>query len=73
MIKFKLHAIQTNEIFLMVADWIVRIICLRARDIRSYSSSNLNEVLEPFFDFTMTPWWDVITAMENLQATSLDH
>ena len=67
-----MHAIQTNEIFLMVADWIARVICLRARDLKLGKVSDLNDVLIPFCDFTMTPWWDVITAMEELQAATFN-
>ena len=93
LIRFKMYAIHSNEILLLVADWIATVICLYYRkllvfhyegevssiEIHSCSSSSssdltslllrncsdaanrtiLEQVLEPYTDFTMNIWWKV--------------
>ena len=77
LLRFKIHAVQTNEIFLMVADWLTRVICLRARNIQYYEEGDqdkysLDAVLKPFCDFTMVPWWDVCSGIEHLNQQAGD-
>ena len=75
LLEFKIHAIQSNEIFLMVADFITNVIALRRRQIlhgqSNHSTSketnifshkqNISDILTPYMDFTLVPWWDVAT------------
>lgn len=50
LLAFKKHAMEQNEIFLLVADVIVRILA---------DPTNVNTTVESFTDFTMVPWWTV--------------
>jgi len=108
LLQFKVHAVQTNEIFLLVADWIATVICRYFQRLlqltssahettndnhtaasspaddatfsshfflKSYPFDNeeekvplltkvkrrlfLEQVLEPFTDFTMNLWWSI--------------
>lgn len=70
LLQFKVHACQNNEIFLMVADLVAAAVSLHRQnianqmvntDIHQTSSSFLEEFMEPYLDFTLEPWWKVVT------------
>ena len=54
LLKFKMHAMETNEIFLIVATWLVRIL----KSNIPYNDDD-NKNTHPYTDFQMNPWWDV--------------
>eukprot|EP00980_Cylindrotheca_fusiformis_P019947 scaffold7025_cov123-Cylindrotheca_fusiformis.AAC.6 len=56
LIKFKQHAIESNEIFLLVAQWIARI---HKHNVPYNEDDKLN--VHPYTDFMMKPWWNVTT------------
>lgn len=73
LLEFKIHAVQNNEIFFMVADLIATAVSLRRQQIEqnlknnndsTYISdkNNLQESMAPYLDFTMVPWSEVATA-----------
>lgn len=47
LVQFKTFAVETNEILLLVAEWWIA----------EHTSPNP----EPYSDFTMNPWWDILT------------
>jgi hypothetical protein len=52
LMKFKMHALQTNEIFLLVADVVCKILI-------SFLATNSKELaLAPFRDFKQELWWE---------------
>eukprot|EP00536_Pseudo-nitzschia_multiseries_P006932 jgi/Psemu1/194179/e_gw1.154.88.1 len=53
LLEFKIHAGNTNEIFFLVATWLVRIL---KHDLPYHEDDNLNS--HPYTDFQMNPWWD---------------
>jgi hypothetical protein len=55
LIKWKVHAIQTNEIFLLVGQIISKIIASCLTD------GSLSNEIKPYADFTNVKWWDVAT------------
>lgn len=60
LVKFKQYAMQTNEIFLLVAEWIAAAYTYK----KSREDSLLNNDSEkhdedPFEDFLMEPWWEL--------------
>jgi hypothetical protein len=61
LLKFKQHAIETNEIFLIVAAWIARLHLQKV----SYPESSDDGLA----DFCMNPWWQV--ACLPLQSTPM--
>ena len=84
LLKFKMHAVESNEIFLMVADLVAMVVSKRARQMqtkaeersRRFNSddglnvndckinanvSSLEDLLSPYLDFTLMPWWEVAT------------
>ena len=54
LLKFKVHAMETNEIFLLVAVWLIRIL---KNDLPYNDDDNMNS--HPYTDFQMNAWWDV--------------
>jgi lysine-specific demethylase 8 len=54
LLKFKQHAVETNEIFLLIAQWLARI---HNHNVPYHDDDRLNT--HPYTDFLMTPWWDV--------------
>jgi hypothetical protein len=56
LLKFKQHAIEANEIFLLIAQWLARI---HKHNISYHEDDSLNA--HPYTDFMMNPWWDVAT------------
>lgn len=56
LLKFKRHAVQSNEIFLLIGQWLTRI---HKHNIPYHDDDKLNT--HPYTDFTMNPWWDVAT------------
>ena len=71
LVKFKIHAVETNEIFLMAADHFAYI-CTQAEarldhvtDIdekRKYMESAARDVAEPYSSFVRNLWWDAAIA-----------
>ena len=74
LLEFKVHSVQSNEIFLMVGDLVATIISLRRRQIENSilaenqemhmdttMCNNLDDLMAPYLDFTLTPWWSVAT------------
>ncbi len=81
LIKFKVHAVQSNEIFLMVGDLVASVISMRKRQIENQIlakeqgievklCNNLEDLLAPYLDFTLVPWWDVATNPMMLDSNS---
>ncbi|GFH60730.1 hypothetical protein CTEN210_17206 [Chaetoceros tenuissimus] len=75
LLQFKVHAVQSNEIFLLVADLVAAVVSIRRRQIardlmlrerNDDSTGNdkdaLEKLLAPYLDFTLVPWWEVATA-----------
>jgi hypothetical protein len=56
LLKFKKHAISTNEIFLLVAVWMARI---QKQKIPYHDDQDSQRDCHPFTDFCMNLWWDV--------------
>ena len=56
LLKFKKHAISTNEIFLLVAIWMARI---RKQKITFHDDQDSQHDQHPLTDFCMNLWWDV--------------
>jgi lysine-specific demethylase 8 len=56
LLKFKIHARETNEIFLLIATWLVRILKQNV----PYNDDDKHNT-HPYTDFMMNPWWDVKT------------
>jgi len=56
LVQFKQLAVQSNEILLLVAEWWVAEHLWKAN---SLSHDSMDD--DPFTDFTMELWWDVIT------------
>lgn len=70
LLQFKVHACQNNEIFIMVADLVATAVSLHRQNIANKmvhgnitkrDVSFLNEFMEPYLDFTLEPWWKVVT------------
>ena len=57
LVSFKKHAVETNEIFLIIGQWLARIL---KQNVPYNDDDNLNT--HPYTDFMMNPWWDVNTA-----------
>ena len=74
LLRFKIHAIRNNEILIMVADLCataVSAVCRRleyldqiveGEDTDISPVPSLEDVMAPYFDFTLEPWWKVATA-----------
>jgi hypothetical protein len=73
LLQFKVFAVQNNEIFIMVADLIAAVVSIRrqqiafdrknqAASVDINSEVTLKELLAPYLDFTLVPWWEVATA-----------
>lgn len=74
LLQFKIHAVQSNEILLMVADLIASVISTLCRrmDLEEDGSNQencdasslptLDDMMAPYMDFTLVPWWEVATA-----------
>ena len=62
LVQFKIHACETNEIFLLVADIFASICCsvdeMRAEGIMD-DAIILTNVLSPYAKFVRNPWWEV--------------
>ena len=56
LLKFKQHSVETNEIFLLIAQWLTRI---HNQHVPYNEDDSLNT--HPYTDFMMNPWWDVAT------------
>lgn len=56
LVDFKRHAIESNEIFLLIAQWIARI-----HNQKVPYNDDENENTHPYTDFMMNPWWDVVS------------
>ena len=55
LLKFKIHALQHNEVFFMVADVICSILLEK-------TTGSEDSLFNKYMDFTGTPWWQVATA-----------
>ena len=66
LMAFKIHAIQTNEIFLMVADLFARI-CLRVEH-----GVPVPEAVQPYQGFVREKWWDAIATSDPSLARTLE-
>ena len=71
LLQFKVHAVQNNEIFIMVGDIVATVVSLRRQQIEYNQKNNdarhvnevtLEELMAPYLDFTLVPWWEVATA-----------
>ena len=54
-VQFRHHAIQSNEIFLLIAKWLARIHNQKV----PYNEDDSAPNLHPLIDFTMNLWWDI--------------
>ena len=66
LVQFKRHAIETNEIFLLIAQWLARI-----HNHHVPYNEDDRENTHPFTDFMMNPWWDVATLPLKEEPTKL--
>ena len=66
LLRFKIHARETNEIFLLVATWLIRII---KHDLPYCEDDKMHN--HPYTDFQMNPWWDVKSAEALAQGSSV--
>eukprot|EP00638_Chattonella_subsalsa_P003696 CAMPEP_0117749740 /NCGR_PEP_ID=MMETSP0947-20121206/9905_1 /TAXON_ID=44440 /ORGANISM="Chattonella subsalsa, Strain CCMP2191" /LENGTH=464 /DNA_ID=CAMNT_0005567679 /DNA_START=259 /DNA_END=1653 /DNA_ORIENTATION=- len=55
LIKFKMHAVETNEIFLLVA----AVLCHIITRYEETGGTDLDYAREPYKDFVQNCWWDV--------------
>lgn len=71
LLEFKVHAVRSNEILLMVADLVASVVSIRRQQIAlnlqkkddsCVEEVTLDELMEPYLDFTLVPWWEVATA-----------
>lgn len=74
LLQFKINAVQSNEILLMVADLIASVISTLCRrmdleedgpnqeNVDTSSLPTLDDMMAPYMDFTLVPWWEVATA-----------
>jgi hypothetical protein len=74
--QFKVHACQTNSIFLLVADVFARI-CDDVERMRSEGSLDetaiISRALEPYSRFVRNLWWDAVSAeSESLNEVEMD-
>jgi hypothetical protein len=62
LLQFKIHACETNEIFLLVAD-VFASICCSLDDMRAEGSMDdammLTRALNPYANFVRNSWWEV--------------
>lgn len=58
LIEFRRHAIQSNEIFLLIAKWLARI---QNQNLPYYHEDDASPDAHPMLDFSMKLWWDVAT------------
>lgn len=65
LVQYKMHALRTNEIFLLVAD-VVALVLTRFES----NGGDLSAALSPFRDFVQRPWWDVATNPDPVRDTS---
>lgn len=68
-IENQVHAMQTNEIFLLVGEVVARIVssfkaAAAAASTRDDRSSAITAAQSPFADFVQHPWWEVAVARE---------
>ncbi len=72
LLQFKVHAVESNEIFIMVGDLVATVVSLRRQQIESQilnksqgkdccNIGGLEDILGPYLDFTLKPWWEVAT------------
>ncbi len=57
LVRFRHHAIQSNEIFLLIGKWLARI---HNQNV-PYHEDDCSLDLHPLVDFSMNLWWDVAT------------
>lgn len=57
LVLFKMHAVRTNEIFLLVAD----VVALILTQFEATGGVDLAGAMAPFRDFVQHPWWEVAT------------
>jgi hypothetical protein len=55
-VKFKQHAVETNETFLIIGQWLARIL----KHNLPYHDDDLLHT-HPYTDLQMNAWWDVVT------------
>ncbi len=84
LLQFKVHSVQSNEIFLMVGDLVASVISRRRQQIENIvlaerhnlklnpSRQNLDDLMAPYLDFTLIPWWEVATKPMMMSDTNND-
>ncbi len=88
LLQFKVHAVQNNEILIMVGDLVATIVSLRRQqidikmtrktgknfhhDLNNSDQDQLNKIMAPYLDFTLVPWWEVATAPLIADPTKLE-
>lgn len=55
LIQFRYHAVQSNEIFLLIAKWLARIHNQKI----PYVEDDTTQDVHPLIDFSMKLWWEV--------------
>eukprot|EP00752_Nemacystus_decipiens_P011537 g10245.t1 len=75
LIKFRVHAMQTNEIFLLVGEVLAQIAVAFSKDPSTTNAADSNVDSEklaaaraPFADFVQEPWWDVAVPRDAVDA-----
>ena len=61
LVQFKRFAVETNEILLLVAEWWVAQHTVLAQATGANEGAQQQQT-QPYTDFVMNPWWDVLTA-----------
>ena len=63
LVEYKKYAMETNEIFLLVAEWIVGAYTYKQQQqqqqMKNNNHSNNEHGSNPWEDFLMEPWWDL--------------
>eukprot|EP00903_Cladosiphon_okamuranus_P012228 g11468.t1 len=77
LIKFRVHAMQTNEIFLLVGEVLAQIAVAFSKDPSTANTADSNCDSEklaaaraPFADFVQEPWWDVAVPRDAVDAAA---
>jgi Cupin-like domain/SET domain len=71
LVRFKRFAVETNEILLLVAEWWVAQHTTALLVLRDAASDDPTAIrhhqASSYTDFTMNPWWDILTAEQAKQ------
>ncbi|CAM9191439.1 unnamed protein product [Ectocarpus sp. 4 AP-2014] len=78
LVEFRVHAMQTNEIFLLVGEVMAQIATAFTEKVRAKPGANgsvgdvddeISAARAPFADFVQEPWWDVAVTRDGRDKT----